>query len=66
MSQLVDMSKLDGDTQLKTEPSSFKSWSSDQTPKLAPRVVNGKFMLVPGEEEDPDPGPGQERGGENI
>ena len=66
MSQLHDMSKLDEDKRLKTEPSNFKSWNSDQTPKLAPRVVNGKVMLVPGEEEDPDPGPGQERGGENI
>ena len=60
------MSYLDEDTHPKTEPSNFKSRNSNQTPKLAPRVVNGKVMLVPGEEEDPDPGPGQERGGENI
>ena len=60
------MGKLDEYTRIKTEPSNFKSRNSNQTPKLAPRVVNGKVMLVPGEEEDPDPGPGQERGGGNI
>ena len=60
------MSKLDEQTRIKTEPSNFKSRNSNQTPKLAPRVVNGKVMLVPGEEEDPDPGPGQERGKGNI
>ena len=60
------MGKLDEHTRIKTEPSNFKSRNSNQTPKLAPRVVNGKVMLVPGEEEDPDPGPGQERGGGNI
>ena len=54
------------ETGLKTEPSSFKSQNSNQTPKVAPQVVNGKVMLVPAKEADPGPDLVQEPGGGNI
>ena len=60
------MSQCIEDTGLKTEPSSFKSQNSNQTPKVAPQVVNGKVMLVPAEEADPGPDLVQEPGGENM